>query len=424
MPQPELAPPLLDPRRALRKRPVALPKVSLTFDAAFANSHSRQLIIDDGPLDEIPETPIERFISPHTQYTGNTTTPLLPSDSYDGQNAEAGPSSAPSSPSTPSTRMFRRDFTKPKQPSPLPSGLAETRKLLSHLLDKLENRQVAPDLLDRAAIAARSLHGSHKGKGKNTAAKLGLAMASAAHKASHGHHGAAYEHVDDAGIGSSNANGEDEDMERIKLNPGEFDTDATCELVEQLRSLLVLANRQNLDLLSTEHDHVGYDPRPKRKAGRLSAVSSSISPRNSMDSQDRSILGDPALTISGTSLLDRVILALRSLIQVDCLHRTVHFRPNRPPLALHALCLDIATYVFHHCGDEIQLEVVDMVISGLYTMGEEMEERICQWLQGTLSELLRRLAQKRRKRGEGGSPKQSQRSPRTLWQGMSIHSGY
>lgn len=43
-----------------------------------------------------------------------------------------------------------------------------------------------------------------------------------------------------------------------------------------------------------------------------------------------------------------------------------------------------------------------MVIDGFYGMGEGMEERICEWLEGRMGDLLGRLA---RERGDFKKPK-------------------
>jgi len=274
------------------------------------------------------------------------------------------------------------------------------------LLERLENRDSAPDPLARALITAKQINGRTKSKQKGKAVRIGQVVASAAQTSlsvAQGHHG----HIGavtsaDQGIDS------DEAFEHVRLGEGDFDTGQICDLVEQTRGLLIIANKQGLDLFSSDNEErlpsSNNLQSTKRKPGRFSSFASPVSPKvASFASRDdiESITSRDSGTLSGQVLLSRLISTLRSLIEVDCTHRVHHFRLLQPPLALQAACLDIASWLYHTQGWAIKVDIVGLVIGGLYTMGESFTDRICEWLEGRVLELLRRLA---KERGRGDSP--------------------
>jgi len=301
-------------------------------------------------------------------------------------------------------------------------GLYETQKLLSHLLDRLENREAAPDLLSRAAVSAREVAGRKRAKAKGRVARIGHVVAAAAHtgfsvaQTSGAHEQARTTGAPGAPLGIGSEDAEDE----ILLEEGDWDTDATCDLVEQTRGLLVLADRQDLDLFATNNEVRSSSPthvrstNVKRKTGRFTSFASPVSPRGGPDQIPASPTTGPSgasagTIISGQNLLDRLLAVLRGLIEVDCLHRTRAFRLLRPPAGLQMACLDIASWLYHHCGWGVKVDVVEIVTGGLYTMGRGMVERVTEWLEGRISELLDQLAQERGGRNQ---------TEATGWQGV------
>lgn len=211
-----------------------------------------------------------------------------------------------------------------------------------------------------------------------------------------------------AGVGS-------EDYEdHIVFDEGHWDTEAAYNLVEQTRGLLVLAEKQQLDLFAdTEDNDVPVlDATPvksKGRAGRFSSVSPSTAfskgnsqaATSSLDTSFASTLypnrasTSTIPSIPGPYLLERTLDVLQSLLSVDCLHRTHAFRPLCPPNALQAACLDIAAYLYQKGEIGTKVRVVGMVIDGFYGMGEGMGERVCEWLEGRMGDLLGRLARER-----------------------------
>nr|XP_019045323.1 hypothetical protein I302_05712 [Kwoniella bestiolae CBS 10118]OCF24253.1 hypothetical protein I302_05712 [Kwoniella bestiolae CBS 10118] len=337
------------------------------------------------------------------------------------------PLTIPSSPTSDQPKRFRRPtITSKNKPSRLNTnnrGLYETQKLLSHLLDKLESREAAPDLLERAAIAAREISGKGKNKSKGKVQRIGNVIANAAHHAAGGIPPTPASSSILSPLGTATGSSStgiamgmgigSEDFEDLVLAEGEIDTEAIYNLVEQTRGLLVLADKQGLDLFEDEHGGRPSIPgvpvldstpvKNKRKAGRFSSIapSGSIKPSFSL-SKDHNNTQQEAdhhprnthTAISGSTLLARILHILQTLLTVDCIHRTHLFRPLCPPYALQAACLDIASYLYAKSGTETKIKVVGMVVDGFYGMGG-MLERACEWLEGRLSELLTRLAKER-----------------------------
>lgn len=263
-------------------------------------------------------------------------------------------------------------------------NLLESQKLLSLLLDRLEARKTAPDILDRAALAARQSTGHVRHKSKPRVAQIGEAVAAVAHsRAGKGH----------ASAGStSSLNGDDLG---VAYNEGDWDTDATYDLVEQVRDVLIIAGKSGLELFSTCQATAVEAARSavqnKRKGSRFS---SAMAPLNKSISNETEISQGPA-TLSGPELLSRLAQNLTILVAVDCMHRTQNFRLLHPPNGLQVMCLDVATILYHNGDMKIKLAAVDAVIEGLYTMGDSMKDRLCEWLEGRIDELLRHLAKER-----------------------------
>ncbi|WVO14301.1 hypothetical protein L204_101933 [Cryptococcus depauperatus] len=289
--------------------------------------------------------------------------------------------------------------------SPINSrGLYETQKLLLHLLDKLEMREQAPDILERAAISAREISSRMKGKWKGRVVRIGQAISSAAHTVSTP--GLGY------GQGSTSAGtgiGSEDLEDQIVLEEGEWDTESTYDLVEQTRGLFSLAEKQGLDLFSDSQgmDITTLNAAPvkiKRRAGRFSSVSPGIQKGKqtntnagltTTDSSSPRASTSTVPSVSGSYLLEKTLAVLQSLTSVDSLHPIRLFRPLLPPHAMQAACLDIASYIYRKGDEEIKIKVVSIMIDGWYSMGK-MEMRVVEWLEGRIEDLLKRLARERR----------------------------
>ncbi|KAK4689023.1 hypothetical protein P7C73_g1090, partial [Tremellales sp. Uapishka_1] len=378
----------VDARRALGRRPgqpFPRKQPSISFSAT---TNLPRLFIEEAPFENVPRSPV--FPGPPSPSAPRALSLVIPTRKLSPVDPV---SISPVSPTEPSRRFRRPTISRPKQAASTNRGLYETQKLLAHLLERLENRQHAPDLLERAFISAKEASGRSNGKGKGRVGKLGQAVAAGLGVGSNG------SAPSSAGVGS-----EDYD-ERLHLEEGEWDTEETFHLVEQMRGLLVLAERQQLDLFGSSSEARQAPPSPtrlRRKTGRMSSVTSPSSPSGNDLSKAESLRrSDSKLVLSGPVLLSRLLTLLQSLTSIDCLHRTHLFRPLAPPYALQAACLDVATYLYHIGGLSTQLAVVETVVDGFYSMGEGMGERICAWLEGRMTSLLARLGRERDGKEEG-----------------------
>ncbi|EIW67516.1 hypothetical protein TREMEDRAFT_64098 [Tremella mesenterica DSM 1558] len=330
----------LDARRALGRRPGAAPLPRVQIDTTFQE-------IPSSPIHLQPPSPTNNHVSP----------------------------SSPQSPNTP--KRFRRPtISRPKQPPRSTRGLYETQKLLSHLLDKIDSRLPAPDLLDRAALAIRAISKRDMGKGKGRASKMTQAVVAVTQPTSSS---SSSNQLGPSQVGISN-----EDYDEVHLKEGEWDTEGVFELLEQTRSLLVLSDKQGLDLFTDSRISENGLYIGKKKSGRLST--SPVSPINSRSKeQDWRI---EQTSFSGQNLLSRMLHTLSTLTTIEGIHKVHRYRPLCPPNALQSACLDVATFLWHKCGMEVRIRVMGMVIDSMYTFGEEMIERLCEWIEGRLGELL------------------------------------
>jgi hypothetical protein len=297
--------------------------------------------------------------------------PLSPTDASKGfANAPASPSPSEGEQS----RRFRRPTVLQGKPSPpVTRGLYETQKLLAHLIDRLEQRSRPPDLLDRAASKSRLQHG-HKNKTTTRGERIGHVIVSATQSG--------INIVQSLPSPTTSGIHSDDYGDRTH---DDFDISQTYDLVEQLRALLVLAQKQELQLFG----YTQFEPAsPVVKAKRKGRLSSFAAPAVQVEPTASS-------PISGAALLERMVVLLRDLINVDCAYRIAALSPVCPPNALAAACLNIASFVFHHASPMLQITIVETVISGLWTMPSGMVERICAWLEGGLGVLLETLSRER-----------------------------
>lgn len=258
-------------------------------------------------------------------------------------------------------------------------GQYETRKLLTHLLDRLEARPPPPDLLDRAALNARKATGKAKGKGRRHVVHIGETIVSAAHLPIKGHQ----HRRSGSEASSSKAAAENYHL----LEEGEWYTDQTCDLVEQMRDLLILADKQKMDLFGISNmgsEATRSSSSSKRAGSRFS--STGFVARGSDGYPD----GTP--TVSGPVLLERLVGVIRSLLTVDCIHKAVQISLLRPPHILQAFCLDVAAVLYHKGSLDVQLALMDAVIASLYGVADALRDKVCEWLEGRLGEQLHNLA--------------------------------
>ncbi|CAK9780474.1 hypothetical protein CC85DRAFT_283464 [Cutaneotrichosporon oleaginosum] len=359
--------PNADARRSLGVRPGARPrpKIQITNDSPLpeADRDSKQ---SSPRSPRSPRSPILSLIVP----------------SGPKRDVSPGSSSTPSGSGEGFRRLRRPTISRKNQTAGVTSnrGQYETQKLLSHLLDRLEARPRPPDLLDRAALAACKANGVARAKTKHRAFALGEAVAAAAigHKLT---------------SSADNLPREDEEEDLYLLDEGEWNIDATYDMVEQMRNLLVLAEKQHFDVFGACQVSAAEAARAAAAKDRRRGSRFASSPL--AKTAEDPFAFDPAVTVSGPDLLRRMAEAVRTLLTVDCLYKTTKFRLMQPPYALPAVCMDIAAVLYHKGDLKVQLEMVEAVVDGLYSMGDVLREKVFEWLEGRLAEMLHKLARER-----------------------------
>jgi hypothetical protein len=195
-------------------------------------------------------------------------------------------------------------------------------------------------------------------------------------------------------------NQDDEEDSGRETGLPKWDTESTFDLVDQTRGLLVLAHRQGLDLFSGDsferqfHDHLPIPTKPRKLGARLSSFASpTATQKPTFPDPPRISIGELAST--DKTLLERLSDVLQVLMHQDSLHQIQKFRLLAPPKALQAATLDIASVVYSISDLDDKVRIVEMVISSLSYMAPSRTERICEWLEGRLGDLLDTLDKER-----------------------------
>ncbi|BEJ14085.1 hypothetical protein CspHIS471_0312590 [Cutaneotrichosporon sp. HIS471] len=363
----------VDARRSLGVRPGARPRPKIQTTNGVLNPSPAS---DD--IDGQPSTPT----SPRSPRSPRgIRSPIVSLIVPSGPKREVSPGNT-SSGSEGFRRLRRSSLSRKNQVVGLTSnrGQYESQKLLSHLLDRLEARPPPPDLLDRAALAARQASGIARAKPKHRVVAFGEAVAAA----TMGHNSTS----------SASSLPPDEDEEDLyPLQEGDWNIDSTYDMVEQMRKILVLSEQQHFDIFgacqATAAEAARTASAKDRRRG--SRFASSPLARTGADP----FTFEPTATISGPDLLRRMANAVRRLLVVDCLYKTTKFRLLQPPYALQAVCMDIAAVLYHKGNLKIQLEMMEAVVDGLYSMGDVLREKVFEWIEGRLAEMLHKLARER-----------------------------
>ena len=265
----------------------------------------------------------------------------------------------------------------------------ESQKLLAHLLHKLETRIRPPDLLGRAAASARAQarHASVGDKGK--AAKVGEVFARLQSPISAG------AQASPIGQGISNDDINDDDGADV----GEWDAEATTELLVQVRDLLLLANKQHLDLFSAARvasppSSVETPAKGKRRAGRLSSFVSPVSPAHERAQRNRGTAAalPSASETSGPDMRHRLDELLCQILGGDIAHRIRKHRLLAPPLMLYSTTLDVMTLLYETASETGQARLVESVIGSLYNVPDLAIGKVCAWLESHLIHLFKEAA--------------------------------
>lgn len=387
-----------DARRGLGIRPGKIPELRVSLFYLYSLPHpsraNSQINVSDNFHQNAEAGPScsPREPSP----TNNGKSPTFRDFSLPLPSARRG-SSSPTTPRSPSLGVgelqarVRRATLRPKESQPTrldpPKGLYESQKLLAHVLDRLEGRLRPPDLLERAAAQAKSDVRSSKEKRKSGTGvrQLGQAVVGVAQSGLQ---------VGQAGVGAmrgiSSTDVIDNDDHRTETSE-HWDIEGTYGLLEHLRDLLLLADRQGLDLLGGNKTEIRH--RGKNSQGRSSPLASPNETRgNPFQSQQDLSRAQNIAMADLRSPRRRIMAILRSLISADAHYPVVSFGPLCPPKALQAASLDIATYLHHSSGMAGKCDLVEVMVNALYTFEGGMLERLYLWLEGRVGDMLAILA--------------------------------
>ncbi|KAJ7219313.1 hypothetical protein GGX14DRAFT_435653 [Mycena pura] len=193
----------------------------------------------------------------------------------------------------------------------------ESRKLLAHVLNQLKNRVLPPPVYDAFATVRTDAVGT------GFAAVAQTVRGAVRFRAGRPEY--------DPPPSAADEEDEEEDG-RV------FSTDATLELMTQLRDVLIISAAQGWQIFDES-----TVPEVRTKSPfRISRNRNSFPPAGR-----RSRSPSPAHSGAPPELLSQCISILASVISEDCRFQIHSPRPSRPPNSLQALVLDIAQFLLH-----------------------------------------------------------------------------
>ncbi|KAG6890676.1 hypothetical protein C0995_005048 [Termitomyces sp. Mi166 len=291
----------------------------------------------------------------------------------------AAPSTSPSSPLEP-LRIPRTDIS-PTSPTartqstvhkvdPTNRARTESRKLLAHVLDQLHRRTLPPGIFD-------AFNYSEVQRPENN---LGLLLRSVKGVVSPKKLRQDDKHQAPTGVGEDDS---DEEGER------KFSTDATYDLMLQLKDLLRVSMDRNWHILDdnpTDHQNDEY-----HKSNEKSGISPFRRARNSLQpgiqrSRSLSPSNSDRRRMRTPDLLSSCVSILASVVLEDCRYQIAFPRPSCPPNALQALTLDVAQFLLHtHCHDPIVISKIGFaMIPAFSTFRREMHGRLLTFFETTV----------------------------------------
>ncbi|CCM02372.1 uncharacterized protein FIBRA_04467 [Fibroporia radiculosa] len=231
----------------------------------------------------------------------------------------------------------------------------ESRKLLAHLLAQLQGRPLPP-----SSLYGPSLKSVLNDRG------LGAVVQSVKETVKHKRRlseGRIYDHPS-----------RDESESEVE-EEAVFNTDATFDLMTQLKDVLLISAQQKWDILNDRHRHnsgkeieSGKGSQNVRRRSRVHSRSLSATP----------LAPEGRATRTPPRLLSQCIQVLASVISEDCRFKISTPRPSRPPYALHAVTLDVAQFLIHnHRHDMVTLsQIAFAVIPAFYSFNPTLYNRL------------------------------------------------
>ena len=255
-------------------------------------------------------------------------------------------------------------------------ALSESRKLLAHLLGQLAQRQLPQPVFDSF---------KNVGSGLN---EIGLADVVQTVRAAVKLKGASKLDSGQPSLQRNDVSDEEDEGEKG------FATDATFELMNQLKDVLFISRMQNWQIfhdgyvygryhttyyssyirttssegIEDRHASLGRSPFRRRTSGlHVSGGRQSRSPSPARGGR-----------VQAPELLSQCINVLASVVMEDCRFKISSPRPSRPPNALQAVVLDVAHFLLHSQRHDVK--VVSLIgfalIPAFSTFPIEMQPRL------------------------------------------------
>ncbi|KAF8077923.1 hypothetical protein FPV67DRAFT_1403007 [Lyophyllum atratum] len=258
---------------------------------------------------------------------------------------------SPTSPTAPRTQ--------PSQKSKINNrARTESRKLLAHILDQLERRNLPPSISDAFDATEDQVTENNLGALLETvkdAVKLKKQK---------------QENKPPTQSGTADADSDDE---------GEhgFSTDETYDLMIQLKDLLVMSVAQGWHIF--DDNSLAQDSKGGGKPG-ISSFRRSRSSLQPGSRRARSVSTSPSdrgQTLA-PELLSLCISILASIVLEDGRYQIASPRPSRPPNALQALVLDIAQFLLHinRHDSNVTMKIGFAMVPAFSTFRSEMHSRL------------------------------------------------
>ncbi|GLB34930.1 putative response to drug [Lyophyllum shimeji] len=258
------------------------------------------------------------------------------------------------SPTTPRTRPSQKFKTSDR-------ARTESRKLLAHVLDQLERRNLPPSIFDAFDRTDDQVTENNLGALLETVKDAVKLKKQKQDSKSQTQAGTADDDSDDDG-------------ERG------YSTDVTYDLMMQLKDLLIMSVAQGWhifdDSLSVQHNN-DYETSGKPGVSPFSRTRNSLQP-GGRRTRSRSPSHSDGGRTNAPQLLSSCISILASIVLEDCRYQVTSPRPSRPPNALQALVLDVAQFLLHinRHDPHVTTKIGFAIIPAFSTFGPEMQARL------------------------------------------------
>jgi hypothetical protein len=246
------------------------------------------------------------------------------------------------------------------------------------LLDKLDARLRPPDLLARAAAAARNVDQQTQAK-RQTIAGLGDRLTQ--HKSPP---------AGQQPLGSRGISNEDlADQEDHAT--GEWDGDETTQLLAQIRDLLLLARKQDLEIFTpisyTSTSAPAETPaKGKRRAGRLSSFVSPVSPAG--PGRNRATAPEDHPLEDDKNMRARLTDLICGTLESDSAYKIRKHRLMAPPLMLYSTALDVASLLYESTDVDGKVTLLNSVTNSMYVVRDVAIGKALIWCESRLMEFL------------------------------------